>query len=817
MVIKKLDRYMIRSFIGPFFAILFLVVFILMMQFLWLYIDELVGKGLSFKIILEFLAWGATTMLPLSMPLATVLSSVMTMGNMSENSELVAMKAAGISLVRIMAPLIVCAFFISVAAFFASNNLVPLAYNKLFVMREDITKTKDEIKIPSKTFYDGIDGYILRVENNDKKTGMMHGVMVYNHTSGKGNVSIAMADSAILKMSDDKSFLKFTMYSGINYEEDNQFKFRDTTLQLQRTEFARQEILIPLEHYEYQRSKDGKYSDQAKCMSLGDLIEDQDSIGVKLLALRKRQIMELRSDPSLRFAYQADSSRCNPTNRALFPLDTIKTMSLEQEIRMRESAASSMNSFISEITGFYRDSYAPAETLKKIDIEIYKKFSLALVCFLLFFIGAPLGAVIRKGGLGTPAIISVLFFVLYYIIDMVSTKLARDGAIEPFSGAFIASYIMLPIGVFLTYKAIMDEPVLGTDKIKYAFVKTKNFIMQFFHKSTIVFMGTPDFAVASLKALVENKYKVAAVVTVPDKPSGRGLQMNESAVKKYAVEHNIPVLQPVKLKDPEFIAQLQKIKPDIIAVVAFRMLPREVWSLASVGCFNLHAALLPQYRGAAPINWAIINGEKRSGVTSFLIDDGIDTGTIMIREQVNIEPDETAAELHDALMEIGSKMIIQTVDGLMEGNIDKRVQKSFIQGEEVLHAAPKLSRELCHIDWNDSCRHIHNLVSGLSDYPCAFTDLVFPDGKSLGLKIYRSEITSFLTDTCAPGTIVTDGKKYFGIAANDGVILLKDVQLAGKKRMGIEDFLRGMRDLDQCTVSKGTSREVISKVHAGTK
>ena len=809
---KKLDRYLIKAFIGPFLAILLIVVFILLLQFLWLYIDELVGKGLSLKVVMEFLGWGATTMLPLSLPLATVLASMMTMGSLAEHSELVALKSAGISLGRVITPLIICSFLLSVGAFFIANNLVPTAYNNIYTLRDDISKTKDEIKIPSKTFYDGIDGYILRVERNDKETGMMHGVMVYNHTSGRGNVSLAIADSAMLKMSDDKTFLTFALYNGINYEESNSRSYRDTTLQLQRTEFSSQELIIPLEHYEFQKTETGRYSDQAKSMRLSDLQEDQDSIRISLVEQRKHQVDELRRDVALLYNSQMDSAKAD-NFRSDFDFSVLPKLSLREDIDAHNRAISRMNGLVSTLTTFDRETAYPAFSLKLIDLEIYKKFALAFACFIMFFIGAPLGALIRKGGLGTPAIVSVLFFVLYYIVDIVGTKLAKDGAIDSFSGSFIAAYVLFPLGAFMTYKAIKDEPVFGSEKMVALYSKIKRFIMERIHKTNIVYMGTPEFAVAPLKALIDNGYNVVAVVTVPDKPSGRGQMMNESAVKKFAVSQGIPVLQPVKMKDPEFLSQLQSFKPDMIVVVAFRLLPREVWSMPRLGTFNLHAALLPQYRGAAPINWAVINGERITGVTSFLIDDGIDTGTILMREQYRIKPEDTAADVHDALMEMGTKVVLQTVGNLLEGNAEARLQKSFIQGAEVLRKAPKLSKELCHIDWSDSAVHIVNLIRGLSDYPAAYTELTDADGKVTALKIFKATVDSGNAGNAAAGSITSDGKTFLGISAGDGkTVLLQSVQLAGKKRMDIEDFLRGFHNPCAYTLSKGTSRAIIEEL-----
>ena len=414
-----------------------------------------------------------------------------------------------------------------------------------------------------------------------------------------------------------------------------------------------------------------------------------------------------------------------------------------------------------------------------------------------------------------PAIASVLFFVLYYIVDIIGNKLARDGSVDAMTGAFIASYVLIPFGAFFTYKAINDESILATDNIKNTWRKLKRKVMEIFKKTNIIFMGTPEFAVAPLKALLDAHYNVVAVVTVPDKPSGRGQTINESAVKKFAVSAGIPVLQPTDLHDAQFIEQLKSFKPDLFAVVAFRLLPREVFTIPRLGTFNLHAALLPQYRGAAPINWAVINGEKVTGVTSFIIDDGVDTGTILIRDQYVIKKDDNASSVHDALMEMGARVVVQTVEGLIEGNIDSRVQKSFIQGEEVLHKAPKLSKELCHIDWNDSATHIVNLIRGLTDYPGAFTEIMAPDGTVTQLKIFRAHKDPAVTEsghTC--GTMLSDGKSYLCFTCNDGAVMIDELQLSGKKRMGVEDFLRGFHYSDALKATDGTSREVIDKVRS---
>ena len=815
---KKLDQFILKSFIGPFIAILLVVVFILMMQFLWLYIDELVGKGLSFKVILEFLGWGAATLLPLSLPLATLLASMMTLGTLGENNELLAIKAAGISLQRVLVPLCIACLVISIGAFFVSNDLIPVAYNKIYTLRDDIGKTKEEIKIPTKTFYNGIEGYILRVNERNDETGIMHGVMVYNHTGNKGNTSLTLADSAQMKMSKDKSYLTFVMFNGSNYEETNTRKYRDTTLQLQKIDFDKQSLVIPLENYAFQKSDSSRFNDQVKSMNLKQLNHSQDSIGGLNAAGKAENITSLSRSRTLRYNNQLDTAykRTSPFVKE----DLNKWKDIEDEIRAVERAKKNAEEMQASLTSYSRERYHHTFILRLIDIEILKKFALSIACFIFFFIGAPLGALIRKGGLGTPAIISVLFFVAYWVIDISGTKLARDGAVGPFHGVFFSSYVLLPTGLYLTWKAINDSAIFNMDAIKSGIRKIKAKVMSIFKKTRIVYMGTPEFAVAPLDELIKNGYEVVGVVTVADKASGRGLKINESAVKKYAVEHNIPVLQPVSLKDPEFLEALKAWKPDLFVVVAFRMLPKVVWEIPPMGTFNLHAALLPQYRGAAPINWAVINGDKATGVTTFMIDDGMDTGKIMYREQCLIGPDETVGEVHDKLMDLGSKLVVQTVEAIIEGNVEMRVQRSFIQGSEILRPAPKLTRELCHIDWNGKTKHIYNLIRGLSPYPAAFTELV-KDDKTLQMKIYSSlkvtgeEYAAMLEQnghtSVSPGTVLSDGKTYLAISTADGAISVTELQLSGKKRMPVKDFLIGFREPQTYTTTQGTSSQITGK------
>ena len=783
-------------------AILFVVLFVLVMQFLWVYIDELVGKGLSMKVIGEFLLWGSCTILPLALPLATLLAAMMTMGQMAENSELIAAKAAGISITRIMAPLIISSALISVGAFFSSNNLVPYAYNRIYTLRDDIGRTKEEIKIPAGTFYDGIDNYVLRVDSNDEN-GMMHGVMVYDHSANRGNTSVTLADSAVLRMSKSKDYLTFIMYSGANYVETNNVGYRDTTRSLERITFDKQELVIPLKNYAFERSEENKYGDQVMSMDLAQLRADRDTSQAKFDSLHVRQVEALYHTGHFAFRTQLDTSFYNQDLPLFQSDDYMQWDNIDQETVAYSQAATNAYELSSELNNSNRELYEYTYELRKAGLEILRKYSKAIACLLLFFIGAPLGALIRKGGLGTPAIISALFFVLYYIVDLIGAKMAKNGVLDAANGAFLPAYLLIPLGVLLTSKAVHDSSFLNMDSIKTRWNSIKGFIGGLFRKTRIVFMGTPEFAVASLDALVKNgksqHYKVVGVVTVADKQSGRGLQVNQSAVKKYAVENGIPVLQPEKLKDPEFLSQLAALKGDLFVVVAFRMLPEEVWSMPKLGTFNLHAALLPQYRGAAPINWAVINGEKLTGVTTFMLDKNIDTGKIIFREEHKIAPTDTAGDVHDALMEKGASLVLQTVRTLIDHNAELRVQKSFIQGSEELKPAPKIHREDCQINWNDSTENVYNLIRGLSPHPAAFTSIKRPDEENaLQLKIFFGE--KMPNASLAPGKIGSDGKTYLAIGTADGAISVTDLQIAGKKRMSVHEFLLGYRDIDQAEI-----------------
>ncbi len=304
----------------------------------------------------------------------------------------------------------------------------------------------------------------------------------------------------------------------------------------------------------------------------------------------------------------------------------------------------------------------------------------------------------------------------------------------------------------------------------------------------IVYMGTPEFAVEPLKRLVEEDYNVVGVVTMPDKPAGRGQHVQESPVKKYALSEDIPVLQPEKLRDEDFLVQLKMLQADIQIVVAFRMLPEVVWNMPRLGTFNLHASLLPQYRGAAPINWAIINGEKETGVTTFFLKHEIDTGNIILQRSTPISDEDNVGTLYDRLMNMGADLVVETMERITMGDVSTMPQDDGV----AVNPAPKIFKEDCKINWQKSAIELHNFVRGLSPYPAAFTEVKNDKGQVLSLKVLETEVID-QTVSEQPGTLISDGKKQLYFATEEGYLSIKRLQLAGKKAMTTEELLRGTK------------------------
>lgn len=306
----------------------------------------------------------------------------------------------------------------------------------------------------------------------------------------------------------------------------------------------------------------------------------------------------------------------------------------------------------------------------------------------------------------------------------------------------------------------------------------------------IIFLGTPEFAVASLKVLIENHYDVVAVITAPDQPAGRGLQLKQSAVKEFALQHQLKVLQPLKLSDPDFLAKVKMLNADLQIVVAFRMMPQVLWSMPPLGTFNLHASLLPQYRGAAPINRAVMNGETESGVTTFFLQHAIDTGNILFAEKVSIGESETAGQLHDKLMKVGAALVLKTVKAIETKSYIELPQSNFIDVE--LKSAPKIFKDDCKLNFSKSVFELYNQIRGLSPYPAAFFTLKTTSGKEETIKVFSAEI---ITDNKVvfAKELLCDDKTFLKVQCNGGYLNVKELQMAGKKKMIIDEFLRGYK------------------------
>ncbi len=315
----------------------------------------------------------------------------------------------------------------------------------------------------------------------------------------------------------------------------------------------------------------------------------------------------------------------------------------------------------------------------------------------------------------------------------------------------------------------------------------------------IIYMGTPDFAVAPLKLLVENNYNIVGVVTNPDKPAGRGQKIQESAVKIYAKNKNLKILQTHKFKDEVFINDLKSLNADLQIVVAFKMLPEIVWNMPRIGTFNLHASLLPQYRGAAPINWAIINGDNKTGVTTFFLKHDIDTGNIIFQEEINISKNDNAGAIHDKLMFTGSQLVLKTVDAIIDNNFPQINQNDINLSNPIIKHAPKIFKNDCKVNWQKDINSIHNLIRGLSPYPAAWTEIKKQEENPIQLKIFKTEKENKKHNSPI-GTILTDNKTYLKIAVKEGYIVITELQLAGKKKMATTEFLKGFQKINEHTI-----------------
>jgi len=465
--VKTLHRFVLKSYLGPLVMTFFIAMFILLMQFLWKYIDDLVGKGLEWNVIVELLMYASAGLVPMALPLATLLASLMTLGNLGENNELLAMKSAGISLPRIMVPLIFVTIFISVGAFFFSNNILPYTNLKISTLLYSVKQQKPELIIKEGVFTNLIEGYSIKVADKDPKTSLLKRVLIYDHSTDVGNNSVTYADSGYMKPTSDQKFMVATLFSGYTYKEVAESKgSRKTTtgkLPAQKQKFEKQVIVFELRGFGLQRADESFFKDSYQVLNLSQLSATKDSLSAALDIQSQAFSSNISKNSLMRNPnWYIRNTPVEPTYK--INIDSLYTAlpKSQQQIAVQR-ALDYARSSKSYITSTKEEFFHKKKYIARHQIEWNRKFTLSFACFVFFFIGAPLGAIIRKGGLGMPVVISVLFFIVYYIITISGEKFARELMWDPAMGMWVSSFILLPLGIFLSYKATNDSAIMNAD------------------------------------------------------------------------------------------------------------------------------------------------------------------------------------------------------------------------------------------------------------------------------------------------------------------------------------------------------------------
>ncbi|MBI5541643.1 MAG: LptF/LptG family permease [Bacteroidia bacterium] len=463
---KRLHIYMIKTYMGPFLMTFFISVFLLLMQFLWKYIDEFVGKGIETSVMTQLLMYASVNFIPMALPLAILLSSIMTFGSIGEHYELVALKSSGISLLRIMYPLIIFISFISIGALLFSNYVLPVANLKFYSLLYDVRNIRPEINIKPGIFYNGIDDYSIRVQSKDKKTNILYGVMIYDQTNRQGNTTVIVADSGKILMTEDKRYLLLTLYNGEKYEElreDNQSNWR-LTHPHQKDKFSEEDITIELKGFGFNRTDESQFTDNYKMLNIKQLQHVEDSLQK---SYNQRDSSYKAAVVTVAFlkkiALDTLASKRATIDTFIHPDSLYKLHSNYEKSQMLESALTIARSQSGYLKMSVDELEARENFIVKHKVEFHLKFTLAFACLILFFIGAPLGAIIRKGGLGMPVVVSVLLFILYYIISLVGEKFAKELILPAWAGVWLSSAVLFPLGLFLTYKAASDSVIFNID------------------------------------------------------------------------------------------------------------------------------------------------------------------------------------------------------------------------------------------------------------------------------------------------------------------------------------------------------------------
>ena len=488
---KTIDKYILRAYLAPFFLTFFVILFVLLMQFVWKYIDDLVGKGLEWYIILELLFYVSATLVPLAIPLTILLSSIMTFGNLAENYELTSFKAAGTSLQRIFRPLVYFSIVLSVTVFLFSNFLLPVANLKMGSLLYDISHQKPTLELQEGIFYNGIENFTIKINKKSKDGKKLFGVMIYDHTQRNGNTKVVVANQGKMELTGDERFLVLTLYNGNSYEEVKNTGDRKEYLPFLRTTFSQQVIRMDLSDFKMTRTNEELFKDHYAMLNVNQLLAAADSDRVELVK-RKRNFYTILSGflhldnynvPQQNYPFNVDSvypDAIKFTDHS--PKVIFKNLRKELKQQVKSNAENFARNNMSYIESTKMEHEMVTQNTNRYMLEFHKKFTLSFACLVLFFIGAPLGAIIRKGGLGMPMVVSVLFFLIFHVISIVGEKSSKEGVLEPWLGAWLATLILLPVGVFLTYKATRDSNLFNTDSYFSFFKRIRNSVIKEKHQ-----------------------------------------------------------------------------------------------------------------------------------------------------------------------------------------------------------------------------------------------------------------------------------------------------------------------------------------------
>ncbi len=469
---KRLHWYVIKSFLGPFFMTFFIVVFVLLLQFLWKYVDDLVGKGLDVKVLGEMLFYATFGLLPLAFPLAMLLASIMTFGSLGENYELVAMKSSGISLFRIMKPLIVIAVLVTFIAFYFSNNILPYTNLKFTTLMWSVKKQRPELILQQGIFTNEMDGYNIKVGRKSNKTSMLYDLLIYDHTRNRANESVTVADSGYLRMTDDKRYMVLNLYSGVNYsEEKSKTRQEREKHPFRRDKFEEQTIRVRVRDFEFNRRDENIFKNSYRMLNINQLVTMRDSLNIEYYKKLRNYMLQISINSSLS-GKVFNLTEQNDSLKRKVDIVADSTFNFDEyfggidkwvKAEITEAALEKARNNIQNLNLYQGQLYERKKYINKHDMELHRKYTLSIAVLIFFFIGAPLGAIIRKGGLGMPVVVSIMLFIAYYIISMTGEKSAREEVWQMFNGMWFSSFVFFPIGVWLTYKAVTDSAIMTAE------------------------------------------------------------------------------------------------------------------------------------------------------------------------------------------------------------------------------------------------------------------------------------------------------------------------------------------------------------------